>query len=1793
MFLCGCSKKSVEFNENESLITAITPTVIERMTPLSINFSMDIVCDPEEALSIVPATKGSWTLKNDRTVVFTPEKPFKANSKVTLVADCSKLFGAMNASGSYKHVFLTKNASYKVSFDDLKRSGEEFSLSGAVSTDVPVSLDMLKKVISAKLGGKVFGRKMSVDWISKGNVELSSVWNFNIPGIKLVDKDQLLSIFYNGSSIGVSRAADKVYSGKKLYKLPSEKEFSVIDISTAKDNMISISFSKNLDSNQDINGFIKLEDKNGKKLSGFTSNIENNILTIYSDSAIKNASSISILSGIKSSDSLYLASAATAALSEYWDLPAVRFVNGGNILPTSQGTTLPIQTRNLSGLLIQVYQIPEKNMIQFLQVNDLDGSNEMYRVGEPIWTKNVSFDWDYSMQNRYITRGIDMSDLVKKYPNGLFQIRVTFRKKNIKYECHSSHRSFDDLEMPPDTISPYGADTERSFWDYWDEDLDYETRSSYWSYDDDPCHPAFYMPRFNSSCLINKNIVVSDLGLMAKTTEDKSLLYINVADIKTANPVNGAEVTAYTFTGAKITSTKTDGQGSAVLRNIEKAYFVTASLNGQTSYLKLTPEMQLSTSHFEIGGERSSNGVKGAIYGERGVWRPGDTMYLTFVLQDLQKKLPKDIPVSFELKDALNRVVETRTLTKGVDGFYPIEVKTEADAVTGPWLGTVKIGGQSWDKTLRVEAVVPNRLSIELESEKELLEPEDNKFELKSEWLHGAPAPDYKADVSVNFTRAATGFDGYADYTFSNPSNSVSSRKETIWEGNLDSDSKAKFEVDLNAGSDLPGKLRANMTCRVFEPSGAFSTQQKSFIYSPYKRYVGLKLPKGDAQRGMLLTDTDHTADVVLLNADGSKVSSASLSYTVYKLSWKWWWEKDALSDATYVGSSSYSEISSGSVFIKNGVGSFKFSVKYPDWGRYLVCVNDGSNHSAAKIVYIDWPGWAGRAQEEGSGSSSMVQLIADKKNYNVGESASITFASGKGERALITIEKSGQIVKQIWTETNEGTTTIKLPLTASMAPNIYVHLTLLQKHLQTANSLPIRLYGVVPILVSDPETILHPVVTAPSEYIPEKEATVVVSEENGKPMTYTLAVVDNGLLGLTNYHAPQLRNEFYKKEASTLSNWDIYNSVMNAYSGKLQTLLAIGGSEGAEDDRDRDSNRFAPVVKYFGPFELPANKKQAVKFTMPAYVGSVRLMVVAAKNGAYGVTEKSVPVKSDLMLLPALPRTLGTNEKIKVPVTLFNGTASDMKVNVKLNASGVEVSENAKSIVVPAATNKNVVFEIATKKECNAKFNFTANSSSCSASSNVDVLVESRGVPVTYKKQFIVNEGKSAEVSLDSNLVEAGSGKLKTELSVLPNINIDERLSYLIQYPHGCIEQITSGAFPQLYIDGFMELNAKKIDEIKYNIKSVIERYATYQTSSGGFGYWPSNSNPHDWGSCYAAHFLTEAKRHGYTVPSNLYDPLMDYLEKKASSWTSSYYDDYDDTQAYRLFVLALAGRADVGAMNARLNDSDLDSFSNAKGLLLAAAYAKIGRNKIAKEIMEKISFDEKASFRGMGGNFPSSVKNIAIYLFVQDMLKNEKQAAQAAKVLAEKLTAKAWYSTQETAWALLSLVPYYSEKSAGRSSYNISLNGNDCASGEILKGVSIEELEMLSGGNQNVKVENKGSNTIYGMLTLSGKSVAGTEIKTSNGGIELSVDYISDSEGRINPAELKLGDTFTIEITVKNNYRENVENLALSMPIPTCWELSNDRIGSDMDYRSSMPPLEVLISVPATDFPERVNIP
>src|SRR5690606_3363249 len=297
----------------------------------------------------------------------------------------------------------------------------------------------------------------------------------------------------------------------------------------------------------------------------------------------------------------------------------------------------------------------------------------------------------------------------------------------------------------------------------------------------------------------------------------------------------------------------------------------------------------------------------------------------------------------------------------------------------------------------------------------------------------------------------------------------------------------------------------------------------------------------------MLLTDQDHEVDIVDVDANGKKVSGTRrVQVEFYKIRWQWWWNQEE----EYLGNFTQDQynqlLKKETITLNNGRGKWNIRVNYPDWGRYLVRVVDlESGHATGKTLYIDWPGWAQREQQSNPTEASMLSFTSDKETYQAGEEVTITIPSSEGGRGLISIENGSRVLQSWWIKTQQGQTVYKFKVTEEMAPNVFVNVTLLQPHEQTANDLPIRMYGVIPLLVENPKTVLTPQISMADVLRPETKSSITVSESNGKAMTYTIALVDEGLLDLTRFKTPDPHASFYAREALGVKSWDLFDQVL------------------------------------------------------------------------------------------------------------------------------------------------------------------------------------------------------------------------------------------------------------------------------------------------------------------------------------------------------------------------------------------------------------------------------------------------------------------------------------------------------------------------------------------------------------------------------------------------------------------------------------------------------------------------
>src|SRR5690606_13019219 len=237
-----------------------------------------------------------------------------------------------------------------------------------------------------------------------------------------------------------------------------------------------------------------------------------------------------------------------------------------------------------------------------------------------------------------------------------------------------------------------------------------------------------------------------------------------------------------------------------------QAAFAIAERGNERTYVKLSDGNTLSVSKFDVSGVKLQKGIKGFIYGERGVWRPGDTLFLSFMLNDTDINLPDNHPVKFELRDPYGKVTHREVRTFGISNLYNFPVETSENAPTGNWFAKVSVGGATFSETIKIETIKPNRLKIKADFEGEILsgsKPVQGNLEVA--WLHGAVAKNLKADIQAKFAELKTRFPKYDDYTFDDPTRRFSSEEQTVFDGSINSEGKASFSLTPQISEKAPG----------------------------------------------------------------------------------------------------------------------------------------------------------------------------------------------------------------------------------------------------------------------------------------------------------------------------------------------------------------------------------------------------------------------------------------------------------------------------------------------------------------------------------------------------------------------------------------------------------------------------------------------------------------------------------------------------------------------------------------------------------------------------------------------------------------------------------------------------------------------------------------------------------------------------------------------------------------------------------------------------------------------------
>ncbi|HEX4910760.1 MAG TPA: MG2 domain-containing protein, partial [Permianibacter sp.] len=713
--------------------------LISRSDQIRLRFVNDVVGEAEvgkpfpELVQINPAVDAAAVFNNPRELLLVPNQPLASGQRYEITLKGGKLTALPPSLGDYRFAVDVIPQGVDVQVDSVSvdpNDSQQLLVKFQIETADLADADAVERMITARY----LDDPVQLQWSHAADGKRHTL---STEPLRRQDAEAALTLRWDAAIIGASGEGT---TGEVQQAIPARGVFSVsrIEPQTGDTATIQIDFSDLLDRRQQLTGLIQLS-------SGeFSSRVEGNRITLTPNEPPSGEVTVTLDAAIRAADGRTLGQERKQTIAFATEQPAVRFVGKGSILPDAEQLSVPFEAMNVASVQVTAFRIYDNNLGQFLQVNPLGGSYELKRVGRYLWRKTITLG--AGPMNQWRRFAIDVDDLIKQDPGGMYRLSLSINRGNSLYGCSDADKA---VPVPADPMPDNGdefSETDPSGWDYAE---DYEGGYYYdnwWRDRNNPCKDAYF--KHNENAKSERNLLAANIGLIAKAGTDGKLALV-ATNLRTGEPISGAELTLFNYQNQAILRETTNANGMVTVQPDVRPFYIKAEKNQQRGYLKLGDGIALPVSHFDVGGVKVDRGIKGSIYGERGVWRPGDTLHLTFVLQDPLNAIPDGHPATIELINPQGQTVHSQTLTKPVGDFYAFAINTREDDQTGNWRAVVKLGGRSFERSVKIETIMPNRLKIELDTGDTLKKDDSTELKLFSQWLHGASAANLQADVAV------------------------------------------------------------------------------------------------------------------------------------------------------------------------------------------------------------------------------------------------------------------------------------------------------------------------------------------------------------------------------------------------------------------------------------------------------------------------------------------------------------------------------------------------------------------------------------------------------------------------------------------------------------------------------------------------------------------------------------------------------------------------------------------------------------------------------------------------------------------------------------------------------------------------------------------------------------------------------------------------------------------------------------------------------------------------------------
>jgi uncharacterized protein YfaS (alpha-2-macroglobulin family) len=1187
-------------------------------------------------------------------------------------------------------------------------------------------------------------------------------------------------------------------------------------------------------------------------------------------------------------------------------------------------------------------------------------------------------------------------------------------------------------------------------------------------------------------------VQVTNLGISVKDSPQSSLILVTRLDNGEAVP--GAAVAILDASNAQLWRGTTGVDGVALAPALplrqpdnwyELSFVVTAEKDGDVAYLASNWNEGILPWDFGHGYQlwESSDILRGSVFTDRGVYRPGDTMHVKAIVRadtpNGVRLMPAGATLDVRVRDGRNREVDRRSVTLNRWSAAEWSWTVPADATLGHYSIRALIPG-----TERPEG---NDVSPPRPPQGDWLKQVNGNF-----LVAAYRRPDFRVDAVLSSSAPTAGatltgtvqarylFGGsmgtrpinwsitrdieygvppairerFPDERFAfgyYPDHPTATERLAGAEAKLDA--TGALTVSAPTGQPVDLAYRYTLEGDVEDVSRQRIANRASVVVHPAPWYIGLRRPDYFADPA-----TGTSVDVVAVNLDGRTVAGVSVTLQLTRVQWNS--VRRAEGGGFYTWETDEVRTPAGQWMVTSGPEPVTASIPVPEGGYYLLSATarDAEGRSTKTEVSFYGTGRGYTAWERYD--HNRINLEPEKKTWKPGDRARVMIQSPwESATALLTVEREGvrRYERFALTSTQQ---TVEVPIAEDDIPNLYVSVLLIRGRTSTDPGTdgsdpgkPAFRLGYTELKVEDATRRLSVDVRADrGEYRPTNAArvTVAVTDAAARPAAseVTLWAVDYGVLSLTGYEAPDVLRAVYRDKALQVMNEDSRQRIV---SRRVLTPKGDGegGGGGAEDGAGALRRDFRPLAFWLGSVETDATGRATREVTLPESLTTYRIMAVAADSSSrFGSASAEITVTKPVTLLAAFPRFLTVGDRASIGAVVTNTLATGGRATVTIatpdNTQVRFQGSASRTIELAPGSSQLVTFDAAALAigAARVRVGVTLGSETDAFETTLPVSAPTR---LETTAAFGETTSRTTErITLPADVLP-GLGGLNVSLSSTALAGLGEGARYLANYPYACAEQKASAALALVLASDVGDaFSMDRIAPADYRTRAaaLLKDLERYQCSDGGFGFWPGNClRGHVYLTSYVLHVMQVASRLGVDVPDETNRRALNFLEaglkRDAPPGQVQWQPVWSASNAFSVKVLAEHGRnqdSNINRLVAMADRLPVFALSYLADALSASRVSDaryqdiVGRLTNAVRVEGDAAHVEELDAEALRWLWNSNVRATALVL--DGFVRRGDNAALVPGMVRWLLGARTrgrWGNTQENATALESLVSYY----------------------------------------------------------------------------------------------------------------------------------------------------------------------